>query len=79
MNATKQTDPKRKKSMESMLAVMAVDAAVLLSFLLALAIEVALIDAVLVLMRRHIDARRKQEELHVVALPAPRGRMSRRA
>jgi hypothetical protein len=79
MNATKQTDPKRKKSMESMLAVMAVDAAVLLSFLLALAIEVALIDAVLVLMRRHIDARRKQEELHVVALPAPRVRMSRRA
>ena len=64
--------------MESMLGMLAIDAAVLLSFLLALAIEVALIDAVLVLMRRHINARRKQE-LHVVALPAPRVRMSRRA
>jgi hypothetical protein len=65
--------------MESMLGMMAVNAVVLLSFLLALAIEVVLIDAVLVLMRRHIDARRKHEELHVVALPSPRVRMSRRA
>ena len=65
--------------MESMLAMMEVNAVVLLSFLLALAIEVVLIDAVLVLMRRHVDAHRKQEELHVVAVPAPRVRMSRRA
>jgi hypothetical protein len=65
--------------MEHMLAMMEVNLVVVLSFLLALAIEVALIDAVLVLMRRHVDARRKEEELHVVALPAPRARMSRRA
>ena len=65
--------------MESMLAMMEVNVVVMLSFLLALAIEVLLIEMVLVLMHRHVDARRKQEESRVVAMPAPRVRLARRA